>query len=115
MAQGLGLWSLALGGILHGLKGVAIAASSSGDNALVAAVAGKSIVVMSVLLIASAEVTVKFRTAGTDITGAMALAANGGFSADARHGILATAAGEALNLNLSDAETVGGCLTYVEL
>jgi uncharacterized protein YgiB involved in biofilm formation len=91
-----------------------IAASSSGDNAIVAAVTGKRIRVLAYALIANAAVNAKWRSASTDVTGLLYLAANGGVAAGFEGmGCFQTAAGEALNLNLSGAVAVGGHLTYV--
>lgn len=93
-----------------------IDASSSGDNAIVAAVSGKKIRVLRWGLTAADEVTVKWRSATTDKTGPRLLAkyASAG-GAYCPTGIFETAAGDALNLNLSAAKTVGGELTYVEV
>ena len=82
-----------------------------------AAVASKKITVLSYVLVATGAVTVKWRTASTDISGAMALAANGGVSAhsgDITIPLLQTATNEALNLNLSSAVQVSGHVTYYE-
>lgn len=89
-----------------------IDASTSGDNQVVAAQAGKSILVLHVLVIAAAAVTVKFRSNATDITGPLSLAANGGFVDDSDLGIFRTEEGETLNINLSGNQAVGGCVTY---
>jgi hypothetical protein len=92
----------------------AVSASSSGDNAIVSAVAGKRIRVLSYFVIANAAVNAKWRSASTDVTGLLYLAANGGIAASAEGmGCFQTAVGEALNLNLSGAVAVGGHLTYV--
>lgn len=93
-----------------------IAASSSGDNAIVAAVVGKKIRVLSYVLMANAAVNAKWRSATTDKSGLLYFAANGG--AVAPHtpiGHLETAVNEALNLNLSGAVAVGGHVTYIEV
>jgi hypothetical protein len=91
-----------------------ISASSSGDNAIVAAVTGKRIRVLSYLLVANAAVNAKWRSATTDVTGLLYLAANGGAAcAFEGLGCFQTAVGEALNLNLSGAVAVGGHCTYL--
>lgn len=104
------------------MKFAKIDASASGDNAIVAAVAGKRIRVIGYTIIAGAAVTAKWRSATTDISGGMALAANGGaapsvsvLSPGGMFGVLQTEPGEALNLNLSDAVAVGGHLVYIEV
>lgn len=101
----------------HELKFAVIAASSSGDNTIVAAdAAGRKIKVVSYALLASAAVTTKFKSgAATDITGGFALAANGGVScpgAPSAH-LFETAANTALVLNLSGAIAVGGHVSYM--
>jgi hypothetical protein len=96
---------------------VAITASGTGDNTLVAAVAGKKIRVHAYELSASAAVNAKFRSGTTDITGLIYLAAAGA-SADAAErtadpdGLFETVAGQALVLNLSGAVPVGGWVDY---
>jgi hypothetical protein len=98
-------------------KFASIAASSTGDNTIVALVASKKIRVLRFMLVAAGAVSVKFKTgSGTDLTGAMAIAANGGVGAPyCPIGILESASGEALVLNLSAAVAVAGNLTYIEV
>ena len=101
-----------------GAKSVAVAASSSGDNTLVAAVAGKKIRVLSCVLIAAGAVTTRFESgaSGTAMTGQMSLAANGGFTLPYNpHGWFDTTAGELLNLELGGAVSVAGVVVYVEV
>lgn len=99
-------------------KYAVIDASSSGNNTIVAAVAGKKIRVLSYVLSFSGSVNVKWQSAagGTDISkllyGAAGVSFNGSFSPA---GHLQTAVGELLNLNLSAATAVGGHLTYIEV
>lgn len=95
----------------------AISASSSGNNEIVTAVTGKRIKVISVMLIASDDVNIIFNSGGTsNLTGTLPLTANSGFVLPAPFNPLChwieTVSGEALNLNLSGAISVGGCLTY---
>ena len=98
-------------------KFAAIAASSSGDNTLVAAVTGKKIRAIKYVLVAAGTVSVKFKSgAGTDLTGAMPAAANSVIPGDyCPVGQFESAAGSALVLNLSGAVAVTGHLTYVEV
>jgi hypothetical protein len=99
-------------------KFAAIAASTSGNNTIVAAVNPKKIRVLAVSLIASAAVNAKFQTGagGTDLTGLYYCAANGGFVLPFNPvGWFETASNTLLNLNLSGATAVGGCITYVEV
>lgn len=97
-----------------------ISESSSGDRTIVAAVAGKRIRVIRYEVVTAADVvlTWKSSTAGA-ISGPLALGnsatgAGGGISSPvASCGIMQTVAGEGLVLNLSDAVSVGGDLTYI--
>ena len=92
-----------------------IAVSSSGANQIVAAVPAKIIVVRAVLLVANAAVNAKWQShvTPTDITGLAYLAANGGYVLPYyAGGYFQTVAGEALDLNLSGAVTVGGFIVY---
>lgn len=92
--------------------------ATSGDNEIVAAVSGKRIRVLQILLIVAGAVTVRFESSagGTALTGQMQLAANGGFSVDHNPaGHFQTVAGEALSMELSAAVSVDGWLTYVEV
>jgi hypothetical protein len=99
-------------------KRAAIDAATSGDNTLVAAVSGKKLRVLSCFLLAAAAVNVRFESgaSGTARTGQMNLAANGGFVLPHNPaGWFETVAGELLNLELSGAVSVDGCLIYVEV
>lgn len=90
----------------------------SGDNTLVAAIASTKIRVLSLFLIGAAAVTVRFESgaSGVALTGQMNVAANGGFVLPFNpSGWFETVAGSLLNLELSGALSVDGCLTYVEV
>lgn len=103
-------------GVSAELKYAKIDYSASGSQALVAAVAGKRIRVISLFLIGAGAVTTKFQSAATDLTGAMSNAANGGFVLpENKSGWFQTNVGEALNLNLGGAVNVAGGLTYIEI
>lgn len=104
------------------VKQATIGVSASGDNTIVAAVAGKQIWVLKCVLIANAAVNGKFQSgaSGTDLTGLFYLAANTGFAMNQDGGNIAspwfkTASGSLLNLNLSGAVAVGGVLSYIEV
>ncbi len=95
----------------------AVSASSSGDNTLVAAVAGKNIRVLAYVLVASAAVTARFEdgAGGAALSGQMQLGANGGVSAGFNPaGWFETSDNTLLNLELSGATSVDGHVTYVE-
>ena len=92
--------------------------ATSGDNTLVAAVASRKIRVLSLWMVASAAVTVRFESgaAGTALSGQAQLAANGGFVLPYNPlGWFESASGVLLNLELSGAISVDGGLTYVEV
>lgn len=93
-----------------------IAAASSGDNSLVAAVTGRRIRVLAFSLHFSGTVDAKFQSASTDLTGLFygtaGVQAQGAYS---EVGLFETAAGEALELNLSAATAVGGYVVYCEV
>lgn len=89
-----------------------IVAAGAGDNVVLAAVPGKRLAVMGYVLVGSvAGINPKWRSAANDISGAMALAANGGvvapISPDGDPWLL-TNAGEALNINVAAAGNLGG-------
>lgn len=98
----------------------AIAASSSGDNTVVAGVTGKSIAVESFELSASGAVNAKWKDgASIDKTGLLYAAAAGPLgdasAADLEAGedeLWVGTPGNALILNLSAAVPVGGFVTY---
>lgn len=91
-----------------------INASSSGNNTIVAAVTGKTIVVLKYKYIASGAVIATWESSGgTILDGPCSLAANGGAQEPHNdHGHFAAVYGEALVLNLSAAVQVGGSLVY---
>lgn len=93
----------------------AISAASSGNNEIVAAVAGKKIVVLNYNYLTDGAVTVTWKSASTAISGAQAwtAAAQGETITSANgDGLMETVAGEALNLTLGGAVGVRGRLTY---
>lgn len=100
-------------------KFAAIAASSSGNNTIVAAVTSKKIRVLAYNLIGNGAVNAKFQTGagGTDLTGLKYIAAAGGGICAPFNpvGWFETASGALLNLSLSGAVAVGGELVYVEV
>jgi len=101
------------------VKYAKIDAASSGNNELVAAVAGKRIRVISMWFLVSAAVTTRVEsdTDGTALTGQMQFGDQGeGFVLNENQsGHFQTEKGEKLNLELSGAVSVDGSLTYVEV
>lgn len=93
--------------------------ATSGDNTIVAAASGRKIRVIAYTAIASGDVSIRWKSASTSLSGAMAVAANGGAapsgageSPSGYIGLMETAPGEALILNLSAAIQVSGHITY---
>lgn len=96
-------------------RSATVNASSSGDNNIVSGIAGKTIRVLSYLLIAAAPVTVRWESEdGTLLAGPMAMAANTPLVAPPNpEGYFQTVtSGDDLHLNLSGAVAVGGHITY---
>ena len=92
-----------------------ISVNTSGDNTLIAAVAGKRICVVSVLLIPDADsVKVRFDSDDTILSGVMNLskAGNGFFLPPANAPHIVTDTGDALILNLDAAVTIAGYIQY---
>lgn len=99
-------------------KFATIAASSSGNNTLIAAVTSKKIRVLAAAFMANGSVNAKFQSGagGTDLTGLFYMVANtGGVLPYNPVGWFETGSNTLLNLNLSGAVAVGGCITYVEV
>ena len=100
------------------IKYAVIDHAGSGDNTLVAAVAGKKIRVLSYVFVVTGAVNVRFESGagGTALTGVMNFDAAGkGISASySPKGHFQTAAAALLNLELSGAVSVDGHLTYIE-
>ena len=85
------------------------------NNTLVAAVAGRKIRVLSLVLVPGAAVTARFESAagGTALTGEMQLAANAVFVLPHNPlGWFETVAAELLNLELGGAIAVDGLLVF---
>lgn len=94
----------------------AVAAASSGDNTLVAAVAGKRIRVLALVLVASGganSVRLESAAGGTALSGVMDLVSDGQLVLPYNAaGWCETVAAELLNLELSAATAVAGLLLY---
>jgi hypothetical protein len=100
------------------VKRAAVNAASSGDNTLVAAVSGRKIKVLALVLAAASAVNVRLESGagGTALTGVMSLTTSDlkvvlPPSVPGYHWC-ETAAGALLNLELSGAVQVSGCLIY---
>jgi hypothetical protein len=100
------------------IKRAIIAAASSGNNEIVAAVTGKIIRVYQLVVVSAGTVTTRWESAadGTALTGQIPLVANSGYAPPWNPmGHFETAAGQALNLELSGAIAVAGWLSYAEI
>ena len=104
------------------MKFAVINASASGANAIVAAVTGKRIRVVSYVIVAAGAVTATWQSASTALSGPMSLASSGGASASVgilapggAYGLFQTEPGEALNLSLGGTVNVAGHLCYIEV
>lgn len=106
-------------GVTHVLKYAIIDHAVSGANTIVAAVPGKCLRVINVVLIAAGTATARWTSIGqttTNLTGDMALVANVGFApGEAPLGHFQTKPNEILNLQLSAGVSVDGWLTYIEV
>lgn len=92
--------------------------ATSGDNTLVAAVAGKKIRVLALFLVAAGAVVARLEggAGGTALTGQMTLAANGTLVLPFNPlGWFETAASTLLNLELGGAVSADGSLLYIEV
>ena len=93
-----------------------ISVSSSGSTTVVSAVSGCTINVCSYVFVAGVNVSVKWRSNSTDLTGAMPIIANGGVDAPVSSPglgpLFKTASGEPLVLDLSTAGLVAGHMSY---
>jgi hypothetical protein len=98
-----------------------IAVAGSGDNIIVAAVSGKKLRVVSGFMIAAGDIDVYFVDGADtalvgDGTNGIDLAANSGFTMPFNPvGWFETGSGQSLDLNLSAAIRLAGCLTYIEV
>src|SRR5213592_5010247 len=92
-----------------------ISTAASGNTQLVAAVGGAKIRIVGLMLVVAGTVAVKFVSGGSpDLTGAMTLAVGKWISAESvPFGVVETAAGAALNINLGSAVQTSGWLVYV--
>ena len=97
-------------------KFASISASSIGNTEVVAAVSSKKIRPVAAFLMANGTVHVKWQSAANDKTGLIYLVANTGLVIPFNQvGWFETNAGEALNINLSANQAVGGQLVYIEV
>ncbi len=98
-----------------------INATASGDNTIKAGVAGKAIIVLSLVVIANGDNTITWKSGSTAVSGPMTTIAASGYAEAANAGppgnmlqnaILVCGVGENLILNLAAAGVVGGHGTF---
>lgn len=99
------------------LKYAAVDENTAATNEIVAAVAGRQIVVINYTLVTSGDVAVNWESGTTNISGVMDAGAAAVIDATGspESPLMATALGEALALTLSAAVQVGGHVTYIEV
>jgi hypothetical protein len=104
------------GGTLQATKFASIDVATSGDNTIITAVAGKQFRILSYVIVASGGAnTCQWKSAATNKSGGMGLAANGGVSAESMWGVMQGGTNENFILNLSAATSVDGHIAYVEV
>ena len=99
-------------------KYVSISANTSGDNTILAAVTGKKIRILSLVIVSAGTVNIRLESGagGTALTGVMPLVVNNSLVWPLnQYGYTETAAATLLNLELSAGVAVTGCLTYIEV
>ncbi len=92
-----------------------ISTTGNSTTTIVPAVAGKRIRVLSIVLAAETAGTIQWRSSpsSTNLSGVIALAANGIYSAACESGLIETESGE--SLVLVHTMSVGGHLSYLEV
>jgi len=103
----------------HTLRFATINTATSGDSIVASPTSiSVKIKVLSVVLVSSGAVSVKWRSNTTDLSGAMPLVASSGFvlpaTSPGQSHYFQTAAGQDLNINLSGAVQVSGHISYYE-
>lgn len=100
----------------HPVKFAKVDTAATGDTTIIAAVTGKRIRVIGYTLVVGAATNIKWKSGATDLTGPMALAANGGVTAESNNGCFETGVAEALVINSSGVTVQqSGHVSYVEL
>lgn len=102
---------------IKALTNASVSASSSGDNTIVAGTAAQTVRVFKLVLVAASAVSVTIKDgAGSSLTGAIPLVANGSLVIDAPDGEpeFITSSGNGFIVNLSSAVTVTGWVQYTK-
>ena len=85
--------------------------TTAATNEIIAAVAGKKIIVTSLVLVCASANGINWEDGTTDISGVMSFTANGGYSLSGSR-LLETTAAAALQMTQTGATVVSGHLTY---
>lgn len=96
-------------------KTAAIAATGSGNTAVIPASAGSHIRVYAYLVVGASAVNVKFTSNGTDLTGLIPISITPDYVAmpfNEGGWFMTTERGQGVNINLSGAVVTGGHITY---
>ncbi len=100
---------------IHPVKQAVISENTIANNEIVAAVAGKSIRLISLMMTVDGAVDIQWKSATAARSGLMEFADSGGMTAESQTGLLWTAIGAALNLDQSTTAQVSGTITYIEV
>ena len=100
---------------IYPVKQVVLSEVTIANNEIVAAVAGKSIRMISMMLTVAGAVNIQWKSGTAARSGLMEFADSGGMTHSAQDGILWTAIGAALNLDADSVAQISGTLTYIEV
>lgn len=108
---------VSIAGVEYDVKSVAVNATASGDNTVIAAVSGKRYRVLSVNLWSDTALGVLFNDGSGTLVEAMTVAIGGAIQMNPPAGYLfqCGATNRALKINLSTSGNVRGVIQYVEL
>jgi len=103
-------------GTVYSVEKVSVDINTLGDNTILTPGSGNKIIILGGVLMAGADVDIRFKSAATNLSGAMPVASRGGFKMELdAMGHLETADDEAFIINLSAAEQLSGFLQYIEV
>lgn len=105
-----------VGGKLNVTTPAAITFSNTGDNTVIAGVSGQTIRVWRLFFVVNAATNVTIKDgASTSLTGAMAMAANGGFTLDLQGDPwFVTSSGNNFVVNQSGTAQISGTIYYTQ-
>ncbi len=100
---------------IYPVKQAVLSENTIANNEIVAAVPGKSIRLISIMMTVDAAIDIQWKSATVARSGLMEFADSGGLTISVKTGILWTAVGDALNLDSSTTAQVSGTITYIEV